>query len=48
MSQLMLPDLLVSVEWLKEHLDDPQLVVFDASLRHREDRVDVRMQPFNH
>ena len=27
----MLPDLLVSVEWLHEHLSDPQLVVFDAS-----------------
>lgn len=31
MSQLMLPDLLVSVEWLKHNLSDPRLVVFDAS-----------------
>ena len=31
MSQLMLPDLLVSVEWLHQHLGDPQLVIFDAS-----------------
>ena len=31
MSNLMLPDLLVSVDWLQTHLSDPQLVIFDAS-----------------
>lgn len=31
MSRLELPDSLVDVDWLKQHLDHPQLVIFDAS-----------------
>ncbi len=31
MSTLKLPDILVSAEWLQQNIDDPQLVVFDAS-----------------
>ena len=31
MSVLELPDSLVSVEWLHDHLDHPQLVIFDGS-----------------
>lgn len=31
MANLQLPSPLVSVEWLHEHLDDPQLVIFDGS-----------------
>ena len=31
MSKLELPDSLVTAEWLYQHIDDPQLVVFDGS-----------------
>ena len=31
MARLQLPDSLVNVEWLHQHLDHPQLVIFDAS-----------------
>ncbi len=31
MSMLQLPGSLVDVEWLHQHLDDPQLIIFDAS-----------------
>ena len=31
MAKLQLPDALVSVDWLHDHLDDDQLVIFDGS-----------------
>jgi thiosulfate/3-mercaptopyruvate sulfurtransferase len=31
MSEIQLPDSLVSAEWLQQHIDHPQLVIFDAS-----------------
>ena len=31
MAKLQLPDSLVSVEWLRQHLDDDNLIIFDSS-----------------
>ena len=31
MASLQLPDSLVSAQWLREHLDDASLIIFDAS-----------------